>query len=130
MDRTHAVEPAKSAFAIKSQLRRAIEAEGIPYTYVVTGCFSGYFLPSLAQPGATAPPRDKAIIMGDGTPKGKNMTNSNTDLDSKKFKFGILFEQFYKNKLHLYNRKLHLFNFRITKVIQNPIMYYKCNSFL
>ena len=30
MDRTHAVEPAKSAFATKAKVRRAIEAEGIP----------------------------------------------------------------------------------------------------
>ncbi|KAG5110734.1 hypothetical protein JHK82_039957 [Glycine max] len=30
VDRTHAVEPAKSAFATKAKVRRAIEAEGIP----------------------------------------------------------------------------------------------------
>ncbi|XP_054818660.1 phenylcoumaran benzylic ether reductase Betv6 [Prosopis cineraria] len=69
VDRVHAVEPAKSAFAIKAQIRRAIEAEGIPYTYVSSNCFAGYFLPSLVQPGATAPPRDKVIILGDGNPK-------------------------------------------------------------
>lgn len=72
MDRVHAVEPAKSAFAIKAQIRRAVEAEGIPYTYVSANCFAGYFLPTLMQPGATAPPRDKVIILGDGNPKGKN----------------------------------------------------------
>ncbi|EXB37142.1 hypothetical protein L484_018565 [Morus notabilis] len=69
VDRTHAVEPAKSAFAVKAHIRRAIEAEGIPYTYVSSNFFAGYFLPTLAQPGATAPPRDKAIILGDGNPK-------------------------------------------------------------
>ena len=70
MDRVNAVEPAKSAFAVKVQIRRAIEAEGIPYTFVVSNCFAGYFLPTLVQPGASAPPRDKVIILGDGTPKG------------------------------------------------------------
>ncbi|KAA8536093.1 hypothetical protein F0562_028571 [Nyssa sinensis] len=69
VDRVHAVEPAKTAFGIKAQIRRAIEAEGIPYTYVSSNFFSGYFLPSLSQPGATAPPRDKVVILGDGNPK-------------------------------------------------------------
>ncbi|KAL5144476.1 Isoflavone reductase-like protein [Glycine soja] len=71
VDRVHAVEPAKSAFAIKAQIRRSIEAEGIPYTYVSSNYFAGYFLPTLAQPGAFAPPppKDKVIILGDGNPK-------------------------------------------------------------
>ncbi|KAK6245426.1 NmrA-like domain - like 10 [Theobroma cacao] len=69
VDRVHAVEPATSAFAMKAHIRRAIEAEGIPYTYVPANCFAGYFLPSLCQAGATAPPRDKVVILGDGNPK-------------------------------------------------------------
>ncbi|OMO75656.1 NmrA-like protein [Corchorus olitorius] len=69
VDRVHAVEPAKTAFAEKAKFRRAIEAEGIPYTYVSSNFFAGYFLPTLAQPGATAPPRDKIVILGDGSPK-------------------------------------------------------------
>ncbi|CAA2970025.1 isoflavone reductase-like protein [Olea europaea var. sylvestris] len=69
VDRTRAVGPAKSAFATKAQIRRAIEAEGIPYTYVSSNYFAGYSLPTLAQPGATAPPRDKVIIPGDGNAK-------------------------------------------------------------
>ncbi|KAB2619598.1 isoflavone reductase-like protein [Pyrus ussuriensis x Pyrus communis] len=69
VDRVHAVEPAKSTFDLKVQIRRAIEAEGIPHTYVSSNCFAGYFLPSLAQPGATSPPRDKVTILGDGNPK-------------------------------------------------------------
>lgn len=70
VDRTHAIEPAKTAFAIKAQIRRAIEAEGIPHTYVSSNCFAGYFLPTLAQPAVTAPPRDKVIILGEGNAKG------------------------------------------------------------
>ncbi|XP_059653795.1 phenylcoumaran benzylic ether reductase Betv6 [Cornus florida] len=69
VDRVNAVEPAKTAFAIKAQVRRAVEAAGIPYTYVSSNFFAGYFLPTLSQPGATAPPRDKAVILGDGNPK-------------------------------------------------------------
>ncbi|KAJ6896655.1 phenylcoumaran benzylic ether reductase POP1 [Populus alba x Populus x berolinensis] len=69
VDRVNAVEPARSAFATKANIRRAIEAEGIPYTYVSSNFFSGYFLVSFNQPGATAPPRDKVVILGDGNPK-------------------------------------------------------------
>ncbi|KAK2991694.1 hypothetical protein RJ640_016400 [Escallonia rubra] len=69
VDRTSAVEPAKTAFATKAQIRRAVEAEGIPHTYVSSNFFAGYFLPTLSQPGVTAPPRDKVIILGDGNPK-------------------------------------------------------------
>lgn len=73
MDRSEAVGPAKYAFDIKSQIRRTIEAEGIPYTYIISGCFSGSFLSTLAQLDftLTAPPRDKVVILGDGNPKGK-----------------------------------------------------------
>lgn len=73
MDHQNAVEPARSSFAGKIQIRRAIEAEGIPYTYVASNCFAGYFLPTLAQGGVTSPPRDKVTILGDGNPKGSNV---------------------------------------------------------
>lgn len=71
VDRANAVEPAKSAFSVKAQIRRAIEAEGIPHTYVVSNCFAGYFVPTLVQlqPGLTSPPRDKVTIYGDGNAK-------------------------------------------------------------
>ncbi|PNX82166.1 isoflavone reductase-like protein [Trifolium pratense] len=69
VDRVHAIEPAKSVFAVKAQIRRTIEAEGIPYTYVSTNSFAGYFVPSFVQPGATGPPREKVIILGDGNKK-------------------------------------------------------------
>ena len=70
VDRHSAVEPAASAFEKKAKIRRAIEAEGIPYTYVSSNAFAGYFLPTLGQQGVTAPPRDKVVIMGDGNVKG------------------------------------------------------------
>ncbi|KAG5543181.1 hypothetical protein RHGRI_016060 [Rhododendron griersonianum] len=74
VDRVNGVEPAKTLFAMKVQIRRAIEAEGIPRTYVCSNDFAGYFLPTLAQEGLSAPPRDKAIILGDGNPKGMNFS--------------------------------------------------------
>ena len=70
VDNVHAVEPAKSVFQLKVKVRRAIEAEGIPYTYVSSNCFAGYFLKGLAQAGLTTPPRDKVVILGDGNAKG------------------------------------------------------------
>ncbi|KAJ9189718.1 hypothetical protein P3X46_000975 [Hevea brasiliensis] len=69
VDHVHAVEPAKSTFNEKVKVRRAIEAAGIPYAYVASNFFAGYFLPNLNQLGATAPPRDKVVILGDGNPK-------------------------------------------------------------
>ncbi|KAK2372927.1 phenylcoumaran benzylic ether reductase Betv6 [Trifolium repens] len=68
-DHHHAVEPLASFLAQKAQIRRAIEAEGVPYTYVVSNAFAGYFLPTLGQQNVTAPPRDKVVILGDGNVK-------------------------------------------------------------
>ncbi|XP_022739946.1 isoflavone reductase-like protein isoform X1 [Durio zibethinus] len=68
-DRVHAVEPAASIFKIKAKIRKAIEAEGIPYTYISSNAFAGHFLPNLMQENATVPPRDKVVILGDGIPK-------------------------------------------------------------
>ncbi|KAK2665341.1 hypothetical protein Ddye_003915 [Dipteronia dyeriana] len=72
VDHVHTVEPAKTLFATKAKIRRVVEAEGIPYTYVTSNFFSGYFLPTISQIGASAPPTDTVIILGDGNPKGKD----------------------------------------------------------
>ncbi|XP_042401758.1 eugenol synthase 1-like [Zingiber officinale] len=69
VDRGHFVEPVKPMLDIKVQIRRAVEASGIPYTFVVSNCFAGYFLPTLAQAEATGLPTDKVIILGDGNVK-------------------------------------------------------------
>ncbi|CDP21550.1 unnamed protein product, partial [Coffea canephora] len=42
VDRANAVEPAASLNRTKVEIRRAIEAEGIPYTYLVSNGFAGY----------------------------------------------------------------------------------------
>ncbi|KAJ0009799.1 hypothetical protein Pint_34702 [Pistacia integerrima] len=69
VDRVDPVEPAKTAFATKAKIRRIVEAEGIPYTYVSSNFFADHYLSTFSQPGAIGPPREKAIIVGDGTPK-------------------------------------------------------------
>ncbi|KAI9181983.1 hypothetical protein LWI28_020752 [Acer negundo] len=71
VDRCHAVEPAKTAYSRKAKIRRAVEAEGIPYTYVSSNLFAGIHLANLSQVGTTAaaPPTDKVVILGDGNPK-------------------------------------------------------------
>lgn len=61
------LEFVKSIFMHKVRLRRAIEAAGIPYTYVCCNFFASSFLPSLLQPVGT---RDKVIIPADGNVKG------------------------------------------------------------
>ncbi|PON74012.1 Hopanoid-associated sugar epimerase [Trema orientale] len=70
VDLVEAVEPAASLFGLKANIRRVIEAEGIPYTLVASYGFAGYFLHNLGQPNETVPPRDKVVILGDGNPKG------------------------------------------------------------
>ncbi|KAK3441733.1 phenylcoumaran benzylic ether reductase Pyrc5 isoform X1 [Eucalyptus grandis] len=69
VNRVHPVEPVKAVYDIKAKIRRLIEAEGIPYTYVVCNCFADEYLRKLAQHEATAPPRDKVVILGDGNAK-------------------------------------------------------------
>jgi uncharacterized protein YbjT (DUF2867 family) len=68
-DRLHAVEPAAELFRVKASIRRAIEAEGIPYTYLVSNGFAGYFLNNFGNADATVPPRDKVVLNGDGNSK-------------------------------------------------------------
>ncbi|XP_065847321.1 phenylcoumaran benzylic ether reductase Betv6-like [Euphorbia lathyris] len=63
VDHVNAVGPAKFVFGIKAQIRRTIEAEGIPYTYVPSGFFSSYIISFLFPPG------DTVSILGDGNVK-------------------------------------------------------------
>ncbi|KAJ1415338.1 NmrA-like domain [Sesbania bispinosa] len=76
VDRHDAVEPVRGVFEDKAKIRRAIEAEGIPYTYLCCHAFTGYFLRNLAQLDATVPPRDKVVILGDGNVKGAYVTEA------------------------------------------------------
>lgn len=89
VDRHHAVEPVTSFFGQKVKIRRETEAAGIPYTYISSNFFAGYFLPTLGQQNVTAPPRDKVVILGDGNVKGNI-------LQKKKLQINIFFLRFYK----------------------------------
>ena len=70
LEKENGLEPAKSLYQLKAKVRRTIEAESIPYTYISSNYFAGYFIPSLGQAGLTAPPRDKLVILGHGNAKG------------------------------------------------------------
>ncbi|XP_010536349.1 PREDICTED: isoflavone reductase homolog P3-like [Tarenaya hassleriana] len=71
VDRSRSIGPAREEFNHKTQIRRAVEAAGVPYTYVNSNCFAGYFTPSLFQChlGIWSPPRDKVGIYADGNVK-------------------------------------------------------------
>ncbi|PIN12187.1 2'-hydroxyisoflavone reductase [Handroanthus impetiginosus] len=57
-------------YSRKSEIRRLVEAEGIPHTYICSNFYMSYLLPSLVQPGLQTPPRDKVSIFGDGNVRG------------------------------------------------------------
>jgi len=65
----HALEPGNVVFVDKKKVRRAIEAAGIPHTYVSSNIFAGYLAGSLAQIGRLMPPREEVVIYGDGNVK-------------------------------------------------------------
>ncbi|KAL2936319.1 Isoflavone reductase-like protein PCBER [Bienertia sinuspersici] len=62
-DQAKIIDAIKEAGNVKAQIRRAVEAAGIPHTFVSSNNFAGLFLPSFSQPGATTPPRDKVVIL-------------------------------------------------------------------
>ncbi|CAL1384942.1 unnamed protein product [Linum trigynum] len=57
-------------YSRKAEIRRLIEAEAIPYTYVCNNLLMSCLLPSLVQPGLKSPPKDKVTIFGNGDVKG------------------------------------------------------------
>ncbi|KAL0700285.1 hypothetical protein Bca4012_056407 [Brassica carinata] len=65
----HALPPGRDTFDQKMEVRHAIEAAGIPYTYVVGACFAAYFAGNLSQMETLLPPKKKANIYGDGNVK-------------------------------------------------------------
>ncbi|CAA2974030.1 probable pinoresinol-lariciresinol reductase 3 isoform X1 [Olea europaea var. sylvestris] len=69
-DRTQVSDIDNNFYARKAEIRRLIEAEGIPHTYICCNFFMTVLLPSLVQPGRITPPTDKAIVFGDGNVKG------------------------------------------------------------
>ena len=64
------LEDGYNFYAPKVEIRRLVEAEGIPYTFISCNFFVRILLPSLAQPSLDAPPRDKVTIFFYGNIKG------------------------------------------------------------
>ncbi|CAL4977279.1 unnamed protein product [Urochloa decumbens] len=71
VDRLHTVDPAASLYAVKAKLRRLIEAEGIPHTFVSCNSFAETYLPSIGDVTAigAGPPASKITVLGDGDAK-------------------------------------------------------------
>ncbi|XP_065847401.1 eugenol synthase 2-like [Euphorbia lathyris] len=65
VDHVNAVEPANSVYATKAKIRRTIEAEGIPYTYVPSGIFATLILPLQFRYIS----ENRVNILGDGNVK-------------------------------------------------------------
>ncbi|PNX86470.1 isoflavone reductase-like protein, partial [Trifolium pratense] len=69
VDQNHGLDEGKVVFDTKTKFRRAIEAEGIPHTYVVANFLTQHFLPTWSQLMDSASPLDEVIILGDGNIK-------------------------------------------------------------
>ncbi|KFK36255.1 hypothetical protein AALP_AA4G098500 [Arabis alpina] len=65
----HALPPGRETFDQKMEIRNAIEAAGIPHTYLVGACFASRFAGNLSQFGTWVPPKKKVDIYGDGNVK-------------------------------------------------------------
>ncbi|CAN7045038.1 hypothetical protein Bca4012_072307 [Brassica carinata] len=65
----HALPPGRETFDQKMEVRQAIEAAGIPYTYVVGACFAAYFTGNLSQMETLLPSKKEVNIYGDGNVK-------------------------------------------------------------
>uniref|UniRef100_A0A2P2JB03 Uncharacterized protein MANES_11G085900 n=1 Tax=Rhizophora mucronata TaxID=61149 RepID=A0A2P2JB03_RHIMU len=73
-DKTQVSDMDYSFYSKKAEIRRLVEAAGIPCTYISCNFFMSSLLPSLVQPGLNSPPRDKVTVFGDGNVKGLLMT--------------------------------------------------------
>jgi hypothetical protein len=67
-DRVSPLPPFQAFLDNKRKVRRAIEAAGIPYTFVAANCCGAYFINILLRPHAQ--PLD-ITVYGDGQAKGK-----------------------------------------------------------
>ncbi|XP_042495203.1 probable pinoresinol-lariciresinol reductase 3 [Macadamia integrifolia] len=56
-------------YSRKAEIRRIIETESIPYTYICCNLFTSSLLSLLVQPGLRTPRRDTVNIFGDGNTK-------------------------------------------------------------
>ncbi|KAL6546012.1 putative pinoresinol-lariciresinol reductase 3 [Orobanche gracilis] len=69
-DKTRVSHLDHNFYSKKSEIRRLVESECIPYTYVSCNFYTSYLLPSLVQPGLHSSPRERVTIFGDENVKG------------------------------------------------------------
>ncbi|XP_021810770.1 leucoanthocyanidin reductase-like isoform X2 [Prunus avium] len=69
IDRADPEEPGLSMYNEKRRVRRAIEAAGIPYTYICCNSIAGWPYHDNIHPADVLPPLDRFHIYGDGTVK-------------------------------------------------------------
>lgn len=70
VDRADPVEPGRRVYEDKRKVRRAVEAAGIPYTYICCNSIAGWPYHDLHRPSEATPPLDCLPIYGDGNVKG------------------------------------------------------------
>ncbi|MED6148316.1 hypothetical protein PIB30_052042, partial [Stylosanthes scabra] len=66
----HVSGPGKETWHDKIAVRKAIEEAKIPFTYISSNGFAGYFFGGLCQFGALEPYMDSVVLFGDGNVKG------------------------------------------------------------
>ncbi|XP_072990603.1 leucoanthocyanidin reductase-like [Typha latifolia] len=66
IDKANPVEPGLSFYYEKRKVRRAIEAAGIPYTYICCNSIAGWPYFDNTHPSEISPPLDRFQIYGDG----------------------------------------------------------------
>ncbi|KAK4794749.1 hypothetical protein SAY86_012743 [Trapa natans] len=69
-DKAHVSSMSYGFYTRKSEIRRVIEAEAIPYTIISCNFYMSYLLHSLVQPGLMVPPRDEVTVFGNGNIRG------------------------------------------------------------
>ena len=65
-----ALPPFQALLGHKKKIRRAIEAAGIPFTYVAANSLAAYFVDIMLHPHDRKNPQEVAVY-GSGTTKGK-----------------------------------------------------------
>ncbi|XP_031492540.1 leucoanthocyanidin reductase-like [Nymphaea colorata] len=69
IDKTNPVEPALTMYSHKRKIRRAVEASGIPYTYICCNSIAAWPYYDKTNPSKVPPPLDCFNIYGDGNVK-------------------------------------------------------------
>ncbi|XP_008781017.1 leucoanthocyanidin reductase-like [Phoenix dactylifera] len=69
IEKANPVEPGLSFYREKRKVRRAIEAAGIPYTYICCNSIAGWPYHNNTHPSEITPPLDRFQIYGDGNVK-------------------------------------------------------------